>query len=523
MKDGLKALTNCTIYLGAGRSIGRGYVVFSHERAEETGPLDSFRPRPGIETFDLEGALVLPGLTDSHLHLVNYAKSLTEIDLADTQSLEAGLEIVGREARHLTQGAWLRGGGWDKQRWGLDSFPTRGMLDRVAADNPVALTSRDRHLVWLNSVALSELGLADRAEPVDGGESVVDGAGRPTGMFKEKTATLILARLDRRERGRAREAIILACESLRRFGLTAVHTIETAALGSVLDEAVDAGLVPLDLFRMREVLTPDEIDKLSPSSRVACLKTYADGTLGSQTASMLEPFAGQPGNIGIPFASKADLREIIVRAAGRGFAVSVHAIGDRANRDVLDIYAEVRRNHNNLLRIEHAQILSPEDIPRFGCLGVVVSMQPVHLVSDRSVADRYWGPRAKHAYAWKQVMDAGGTVAFGSDAPIESPDPLKGIHAAVTRSDPDDPGLGPWYPEERLAVWQAIDRYTFGGIAASGADASGDGSVGGNDIVGGKPNFSILDTNILEADDPAAILETHVIGTVVGGEPSFYI
>ena len=537
LKDGLKALTNCTVYLGAGKSISRAYVVFDRERTEEVGPLGSFKPGPGMETFDLQGALVLPGLIDSHLHLVNYAKSLVEIDLADTRSLEAGLDVVGREARHLPAGAWLRGRGWDKQRWGLDSFPTRTMLDSVAPDRPVALTSRDGHLLWLNSAALSALGLDRPPEPVEGGEAVVDARGRPTGMFKEKAATLILGRLDSRDRGRAQEAIALACGNLRRLGLTGVHTIEPEGLSRVLDEAVDAGLVPLDLFRMQEVLTAEEIDSLSPSSRIACIKTYADGTLGSQTASMLEPFNGQPGNFGIPFAAKAELRRIVLRAVGRGFAVSVHAIGDRATRDVLDIYEEVRTEEAReaaervsrggrteggggltrraLLRIEHAQILSPGDVSRFGCLGVVASMQPIHLVSDRPVADRYWGARSQYAYAWKRIMDAGGTVAFGSDAPIESPDPLKGIHAAVTRSDPLRPDLGPWYPDERLAVWQAIDCFSFGGIAASGGEPG--------DLVGGRPSFSILDTNIVEAEDPGMILTAHVIGTVVGGQPFFYL
>jgi predicted amidohydrolase YtcJ len=333
------------------------------------------------------------------------------------------------------------------------------------------------------------------------------------------------------------------------MGLTGAHTIETRAMAEVLDQACRDGRVSIDLFRMREVLEPEEIDGLTPSSRLECIKTYADGTLGSQTASMLEAFSGDPGNFGIPYAPKQKLREIAFRAAAKGFAVSIHAIGDRANREVLDIYEELRasgRGSDALLRVEHAQVLSPQDIPRFGRLRVVASMQPVHLVSDRPVAERYWGARARTAYAWKKIMTQGGTVAFGSDAPIEGADPLKGIHAAVTRSDPARLDLGAWFPEERLEAWQAVDCYTAGAAAASGRGAqgraardegaqagaarSGGGQVGvargrassGTIEVGSRPCLTVLDTDIVSAADPDAILGARVVATVVDGEfPAF--
>jgi predicted amidohydrolase YtcJ len=253
---------------------------------------------------------------------------------------------------------------------------------------------------------------------------------------------------------------------------------------------------------------------------VECIKTYADGTLGSQTASMLEPFAGQPGNIGIAFAPREKLWDIVTRSVDAGFAMSVHAIGDRANMEVLDIYEAVRRSSRGrqaLLRVEHAQILRPEDMPRFGVLAVPASMQPIHLVADRAVADRYWGDRSGNAYAWKRILETGGVVAFGSDAPIESPDPLRGIHAAVTRRGPAEPESSPWYPRERLAAWQCLDCYTLGGATACGRVRDT-----GRVSAGYRANLTVLDTDILSVADPDEILGARVVGTVVGGVSEFY-
>ena len=533
-----RAFTNCTIYLGGGKRIPRGFVLFDGPQIERIGPESDFQQPAGVEVTDLAGGLVLPGLVDSHIHLVCYANSLISMDLAETPSLDAGLEAVRTWVAGVPRGAWVCGRGWDKQRWRLDGVPTRWALDQAAPDHPVLLTSRDGHLAWLNSAALERLGLADRAPVVEGGDIPVDASGVPMGVFKEKAASLVGAQVADLSSDRVLNSIKPGCAALRRLGITAVHTIEDAAFSGLLDQAVERGDVSVDLFRMREVLEPEEIAHLTPSARVRCIKTYADGTLGSQTASMLEPFEGQPRNRGIAFAPAGKLRQIAERAVAGGFAVSVHAIGDRANKEMLDIYEGLRRGTGSgkgggaggtaaLLRIEHAQVLRSEDIPRFADLRVIASMQPIHLVADRRVADRYWGARSANAYAWKRILDRGGVVAFGSDAPIESPDPLRGIHAAVTRTDPADPGAGPWFPEERLPVWQAIDCYTGGGcglragrparVTVLDRDILGarDGSprdAGGPDA--GAPGHG--------APDPRAILEARVVATVVAGEPEFY-
>ena len=512
------AFINCIVYLGQGDVIEKGFVLWHGERIEDVGVTRDFVRSPDTEVIDLRGNLLLPGLVDSHIHLVKYAKSLIEPNLADTQTLREGLEVARAYLARMPKGVWLSGRGWDKQRWRLSGFPTRWMLDGIAPENPVSLTSRDGHLVWLNSAALVELGLADRAIPVEGGEIVVDDAGKPTGILKENAANLIPKESGAQKDERIVDAIRQASEGLACLGLTGIHTVETEADAHLLTKAVGKGYVSHNLFRLREVVEPDEIDALAPSPEVACIKTYADGALGSQTASMLEPYCGQPGNLGIPVASKDKLREIVLRALDKGFAVTVHAIGDRANMETLDVYEEARRDrkyHDALLRVEHVQVLRSEDISRFGRLGVIASMQPVHLVSDRDVADKCWGARSRNAYAWKRIMESGGRVAFGSDAPIESPDPLKGIHAAVTRSNPAKPDQDPWYPQERIEVWQAVDCYTTGAARASAMDQV-------VSRVGARSAFTILDENILAMSNPDAILSTHVAGTVIGGEPRLY-
>jgi predicted amidohydrolase YtcJ len=254
--------------------------------------------------------------------------------------------------------------------------------------------------------------------------------------------------------------------------------------------------------------------------RVGGVKIYADGTLGSQTASMLEPFEGQPGNTGIAVHSAAALQELVGRAVAAGLWPTVHAIGDRANREVLDVFAahhEAARRSGVRFRLEHVQLLHPADLPRLAALGVVASMQPVHCTSDRDIADRYWGVRSRTAYAWRSLRQQGTVLAFGSDAPVETLDPWQGLYAAVTRRRPDDP-RPPWHPEEALTVEEALRAYTVGGAYASGEEASK-----GTLTPGRLADFIVVDRDVPEeaAADPLALLDTRVLATVVGGTPVY--
>jgi predicted amidohydrolase YtcJ len=240
-----------------------------------------------------------------------------------------------------------------------------------------------------------------------------------------------------------------------------------------------------------------------------------DGALGSQTASMFEPYCGSD-SVGVITVPRERLRAIVERAIGHNLSLAVHAIGDRANRDVLDVFEEtapLAEARNLVLRLEHAQLLHPDDFPRFGSIGVIASMQPIHLVSDIKVAERYWGGRSRGAYAWGSIRRGGGVLAFGSDAPIEEPDPLKGMHAAVTRRDPRDRGSEAWYPAECIEIWEAVDAYTLGAARAS----STEGRTGAI-AAGCRADLTILTRNILRAEHPDAILEAGVAGTVAAGD-----
>ena len=511
---GEKAFLNASVYMGGCEVIEKGFVTWDGARIEQVGAMSAFAGGPDIEAEDLAGALVLPGFVDCHIHLVGYALALRRVDVAATQSVDDALAMIGDYVGGLRKGEWLRGRGWDKQHWGLDRFPDRALLDRVTPDNPAALSSRDGHLVWVNSAALAKLGLDRTGIEVAGGEVETDPAGRPTGIFKEKAAGLVLSRLDRPDPEGAGPAISDACRKLLSLGITGVHTSENAESSETLDHALAERMVGLHTVRMLEVGEPEDIEKASGLPGVTHIKILIDGALGSQTASMLEPYCGQPENFGIVAVPKPRLRELVTRSVECGFSVAVHAIGDRANMEVLDVFEEVRGTdpgRHAVLRVEHAQVLRPEDIARFGALGVVASVQPIHLVGDTTVAYKYWGARSRYAYAFRSISDTGGTLAFGSDAPIEDPDPLKGIHAAVTRRNPLVPDATPWNPSECITVAEAIDAYSLGAALAAGTQGE-TGSI----RPGMRADLTVLDRDIISGD-PATLLDAKVILTVVNG------
>jgi predicted amidohydrolase YtcJ len=510
-----KAFVNAAVYLGGGRMIDRGYVICKGSLIEEVGPSHAFARSSDLEISDLGGKLLLPGLTDCHLHLVGYGLSLSSLDLSDTESLEEGLKRIREHAADLPKGVWLRGRGWDKQRWKLKGFPTRQILDVVTPDNPAVLTSRDGHLMWVNSFVLNKFGL-DRMAPIEGGEIEVDSKGIPTGILKENAGLVLSRQHSEEERAQAVRAIRAGCDRLASLGLTTVHSVVDAEDVHALDAAAEQGDLGLNVVRLREINESGEIDKLDPSCGARFIKIYGDGALGSQTASMLDAYCGQPENLGIAVTSKRDLRQMVFRSVEKGFSIAVHAIGDRANMEVLDVYEEVRGRspaNDPVLRVEHAQVLRDEDIPRFGGTSAIASMQPIHLVSDMDVAERYWGGRCKNAYAFRSIIAAGGRIAFGSDAPIEDPDPLRGIHAAVTRRDPSRAGSPSWHPAQCLTVAEAVACYTAVAAVAGGIEKQA-GSV----RPGMRSDFTVLDQNIIAIPDPAAILDTRVAMTVVGGE-----
>lgn len=482
---------------------------------------------PGFERIDLAGRTVLPGFTDAHIHLPSYGLSLSRVELRGAQSLREAVEKVRAAAQQVRHGEWLRGRGWDKNLWPEDRFPTCGDLDPVVPAVPVLLSSKDGHLLWVNSAALRLAGI-DRTTPdPPGGEIVRDRRGDPTGVLKETANDLIWRVLPMEGPEQIEDGIRAAVNAMHRLGITSVHnfvgtaSLEGAPAFRIFQQLNEGGALPLRVWTtIPESALQDAVATGLRTGfgdewlRVGPVKIFADGTLGSQTAAMLEPFEGQPGNAGIAVHTREELVDLVRRAVDGGFWCAIHAIGDRANRWVLDAFEaslDATRALGARHRIEHVQLIHPDDLPRLQRLGVIASMQPVHATVDREIADRYWGRRSRTAYAWRSLLRAGTALAFGSDAPVETPDVFRGLYAAVTRKRAEEPHVPSWYPNEALEIEEAVAAYTTGAAYAAGLEA-----VQGRLAEGYYADFIAVDRDFFAAA-PEELLATRVMMTFVGG------
>ncbi|MFQ5886389.1 MAG: amidohydrolase [Anaerolineae bacterium] len=497
-------------------------VAIEGNRILAVGSHEEVRARTrggGWEALDLGGKAVVPGFIDCHVHFLDFALGLKRLDLKGVDSLEGALELVKEHARKCGPGEWITGFGWDHHLW-QGGFPRREDLDRVAPENPVALTRKDGHSMWVNSLALERAGIEEETPDPPGGEIERDAQG-PTGILKERALELIEEVLPpsspQTRQGELGEAISKA----QQFGLTGIHDCEGSEALADFQTLLAQGELGLRVYMMIPQESLEKVITLGLKTgfgndylRLGHLKVFADGSLGSQTAHMLEPFYGQPDNSGIPVLSPDELQDIVGRAKEAEIACAVHAIGDAANRKVLDTFAQLRvKGVRGGLRhrIEHAQLLHPGDIPRFKQLGITASMRPIHATSDMVMADRYWGERARYSYAWRSLLDSGARLAFGSDCPVESLDPLMGIHAAVTRQRASGEPEGGWYPQERLTVAEAVHAYTLGAAYASEEEGA-KGSI----TPGKLADLVVLSRDIFETR-PEEVLETEVVYTIFDG------
>jgi hypothetical protein len=414
------------------------------------------------ERVDLGGLAVVPGLADSHVHFATWSMAQREVALDGASSLEETLERVAEAARAARPGEWLRGRGWREGDWvapGQAGEPTRQALDAVVGDLPVALWSRDYHSLWLSSAGLAR---ADR--DLDGGGGVVelDEAGEPTGVLRESAAWRFRDLWSRPSLEELVDATIEGMVLASSRGVTAIHD-KDGWLGALEVWQRVREQRPLDL-RVWQSLPHEWIDRIEQTGmrsglgddwlRVGYLKAFMDGTLGSRTALRLD-------GSGVRITSAGELEAIVRRGAAAGFPVAVHAIGDLANREALDGFEAARDAWAPLglrQRIEHAQLLAPEEFPRFASVGVAASVQFSHAPSDRDLADREWGEDAARSYAYRSLADAGALLANGSDAPVEELDPLAGIRAAVNRTLDD---REPWHPDERITEEEALRASTI--------------------------------------------------------------
>jgi predicted amidohydrolase YtcJ len=461
------------------------------------------------ETVDLGGRCVVPGLNDAHVHFPTWALAQHEVRLEGTRSLEEALARVRDAIGAVREGGSLRGRGWRSGDWSPAVEPTKEALDAVTGAVPAILTARDGHSLWLNSAALE---LADGNLQVPGGVVEVNEQGEPTGVLREESCWHFRDRHAAATLDEMVEASRVGMRIANARGATAVHD-KDGWLGAfeVFQQLEAEGSLSLRVWQSLPHERVGELAELGvrsgfggPLLRLGYLKAFMDGTLGSQTARMLD-------GTGVEITSRAELEEIVRASARAGLAVAVHAIGDLANRDALDAFEATRDEWEPLglrQRIEHAQLLAPEDLGRFASLGVAASVQFSHAPSDRDVAERFWAGKIDGAYAFRSLWESGALVANGSDAPIEELDPLAGIVAGVLRTLDERPG---WRPEQALTVEQALRATTV-----NPAWLAGDERRRGKLVPGFYADLVVLDRDPL-ACPPDELPEVRVVATMLGG------
>jgi len=481
--------------------------------------------RPGKVDYKVDGRgrILLPGMIDAHLHVMELGFSALTLDLSSTKSLaEAQAAIRVYVAAHPDR-PWIVGSGWNQESWGLGRFPTAAELDAAVGDRPVWLSRVDGHAGWANSAALKMAGVSAATKDPAGGRIERDAAGKPSGVLVDAARSLVEGKVPPPRPVDRDLALQTAQRILFARGVTAA-----ADMGTTIEDwqtfrrAGDTGSLYVRI--MAYALGNDAMVLIGGSGptpwlyddrlRLNGVKLYLDGALGSRGAWLKAPYADAPGQTGLPQIDPTALRNLMSRAAMDNFQIAVHAIGDRANSELLAAIAELSETYkgDRRWRVEHAQVLDPADFGKFAQYGAVASMQPVHQTSDRVMAEARLGPaRLAGAYAWKSVSAAGAKLAFGSDAPVETPDPFAGIAAAITREGADGQPFGGWQPQEKLDRVSALAAYTTGAAWAGFAETKF-----GRIAPGLRADFLFVDVDPLLAS-PADIRRTRVLETWIGG------
>ena len=477
---------------------------------------------PGIRRINAQGKTIIPGLIDSHGHMEALGASLVELDLRGPTS-EDGIRLKVAEAVHSHKpGEWIIGTGWDQNLWPSKAFPTRQSLDAVAPANPVALTRVDGHALWVNSRAL-ELADVNAATKDPPGGRIERDANGVTGVLIDRAQGLVQQRIPVHNLAQREDDLERAARLCSRLGLTTVHD---AGIDRQILEAYRALLaadrLPIRIYAMIRVPGANDLWKeyeqkgpeIGSFLTVRSLKLFADGALGSRGAALLEPYTDDPHNRGLLILDRDFIEKTAREALQAGFQVTTHAIGDRANRTVLEAYAAALGGKNDKrFRVEHAQIVAPEDFTRFRDNSILASMQPTHATSDMPWAAARVGPnRIEGAYAWQTFHKLGVHLPFGSDFPVEDPNPMWGFYSAIARQDHDGKPPGGWFPEQRLTRAEALRSWTIeGAYAAFEEDRKGS-------ITPGKlADFVMLSDDIMQVS-PDRVWKAHVVMTVLDGK-----
>jgi predicted amidohydrolase YtcJ len=488
-----------------------------------TGDESLLNEHPDAIRIDGNGLTLLPGLIDAHAHVYSLGFLQTSLDLAGTPSLDAATASIAAHAKANPDRRWLLGRGWNQVIWPNKVFPTAADIDAIVSDRPVWLRRIDGHAGWANTRALEIAGIDDDTPDPVGGKILRDANGNATGVLIDKAMELVEAHVPQPTKGDIRAAYRQAVAELVSLGMTGVHDA-----GINQDEAevymsmADDGELDMRIYAMIGG-ADDTLDAIGAPIRaygddrleIAAVKLYADGALGSRGAALIEPYSDDPENRGLPFWTDEELLAMTRKSMAMGFQVGIHAIGDLGNRQVLDVFEAAQGGKPSPLRnrVEHAQIIALDDIPRFAELGVIASMQPIHATSDMNMAEDRVGPeRIKGGYAWRRLLDTGAVIASGSDFPVELPNPFLGLYAAVTRQDRSGQPEGGWYADQALTRAEALHSFTLGAaFAARQEDRIGS-------LEPGKwADFIIIDRDYFTV--PAAeIDDIRVLETWVGGQ-----
>lgn len=515
-----------TLLTGTGEKLSDRGILVSDGTIQKVGSwTETRRAHPDLAVLDASSDTVMPGLIDAHAHVEGLGLALETVSLVDTKSYEEVIDRIAARAATAAPGEWIIGRGWDQNDWPDKSFPTAAPLDLRVPDNPVWVSRIDGHASLANTAAMRAAGVTAATLDPEGGRILRDLEGNPTGVFVDTAEGVINRVVPPPTRAERKRRLAAAASEIASKGLTEVH--DTGVDGvtvELLRELVDEGDLPIRVYAMLSD-NPALIERWFAQGpligygdlvTVRAVKIYADGALGSRGASLLEPYADEPSNTGLMISSTEHIRDVARRGKQAGFQVNTHAIGDRGVRSVIDAYEAAGVQPSDRFRIEHLQVIAPEDVPRLTRLGIIASMQPTHATSDMPWAERRIGPdRIRGAYAWRTILDAGGRIAFGSDFPVEQVNPWHGVHAAVTRQDFSESPPGGWYPEQRLSVVEALQGFSSGaayaafeetrrGILTSGRDAD-------LTITASDPTTS----------DSQKLYETKVLYTIVGGKIAY--
>ena len=489
----------------------------------------ALRKTRSTETIDLAGATVIPGLVDAHAHIASLGETLETVRLYDTTSWEQVIARTKERAATTPKDGWIVGDGWDQNDWaGAKGFPVHDALSAAVPDHPAFLQRVDGHAAIANAKALAVAGITKDTKDPPGGKIVRGKDGAATGVLVDEAMQLVARHIPAPTHAQRKERILKAQAEILKSGLTGVHDAGVDGAGlAAFEELEREGKLQMRVYAMLDGADAELLEKrfaakpvVGDRLTVRSVKLYADGALGSRGAALLAPYSDDEDNRGLLIMDAAKIERITRDALAAGFQVNVHAIGDRGNREALDAFeralAATPAAKDARLRVEHAQVIAPEDIPRFAKLGVIASMQPTHATSDMPWAEARLGKeRVKGAYAWRSLKKAGARLAFGSDFPVEGVSPIWGLHAAVTRQDRKNAPAGGWQPQERLDAREALEGFTTGAAYAAFEEATR------GTIEAGK----FADLVVLSGDPltvkPAELHTLRVRKTIVGGKVVF--